>query len=249
MKNVCIIAGVLTALAEAATAQLTIPLPVMPVRKAAIQNVWVEPAQLTSSTPVACRVTVADDVRLDKAENRRLGSAFILKLYWVDPPVGATATTAEYTETLGTLPSGLYTLLVQSLYNGRLVDTKQVVFRVSEAPVSAPSYIDRVWIEPENPTTEDPVTLHVSGKWGTPGFSLTGLATMLAGDQIMVRMYWRSPAGSVPQVVTPYEREIGFPALYEDAYRATVYCYRDNRLVDSAQITFDVAPAAQPGIE
>jgi hypothetical protein len=242
MKRFSIIAGVLIAVLGATAAQTAIQLPIFPARKGVIQNVWVEPAPLIPTTDVTCRVAVSNDVRLEKAEKRRLGSTFILKLYWIDPPIAGTATSTEHTESIGTLPPGLYTILVQSSHNGRLMDTKQVMFRVDEAPASALNYIDRVWIEPEHPLTQDPVTLHVSGEWGTPGFSLVGLTTMLVGNKIAVKMYWNSPVGNVLQVVTPYERKIEFTPLYEDTYTATVYCYRDNRLVDQAQMTFAVGP-------
>jgi hypothetical protein len=246
MRRLCIITGIVIALAEAVAAQMTIPLPTLPARKGAIENVWVEPAPLTPSTLVTCRVAVTDSVRLESVAKTRLGNFFRLRLFWTDPPIGTTATSVKHTESLGTLSPGLYALLIQSLYQGWLVDTRQVMFRVENAPVSAPSYIDDVWVEPGNPTTADVVTLHVSGEWGTPGYSLTGLATMLIGNRITVKMYWRSPSGNVPQVITPYEQAIEFPSLPADAYRASIQCYCDNRLVDSAQITFDVEPPSEP---
>ncbi|OHB65129.1 MAG: hypothetical protein A2Y77_02455 [Planctomycetes bacterium RBG_13_62_9] len=235
------------AITAAAAAQTTIPLPTMPVRKGLVQNAWIEPAQPTTATSITFYMSVADNVRLDKVEQQRMGSMFTVKVYWTDPPAGATAGSGSAQQVdcvLGALPTGFYTVFAQSLYNGRLADMKSLMFRVTQAPITSASFISNVRVEPAKPIAGEPTSLIVSGEWPTPGYSLVGLTTMLIQKKINVRMDWRSPAGNVLQVVTPYERQIGLYRLSAGTYTVTVTCYRDNLLVDTAQLTFEVeAPA------
>jgi len=246
MKRSHIIAGVLMAIAAAGAAQ--IPRLTLPPKKGAILDVRIEPASPTRWTPVTLRISVADNLRLDRAQMRKTANMFTVNVYWIDPADGDSSTAGSqpvhHDEPLGTLSPGRYLVSIQSFYRGRLADVDYVSFRVSEAPPPwASENIDNVWIEPEDPTTSDTVTLNVSGKWPASGFSLHRMIMVAIQREVTLQMYWSSPTGAVLPVVTPYESATILRHLIEGTYTVRVECNLDDQLVDWADMSFEVKPA------
>lgn len=214
-----------------------------PARKALIESAWIDPADPTTATPVTLHVTTADCLYTDKVETRKTGSMFTVKVYWKDPPAGNTGSPGHAEASLGTLEKGTYTALVQSFYGGRPVGTKYISFRVTAAPGSGASkYIDKIWIEPEEPVASEPTTLHVCGEWPTPGYTLDALARSTSGNNVTVQMYWTRPTDNVAQVVTPYEEQVDLNNLREGTNILKVYCYLNRTKVDWAEMSFEVKP-------
>jgi len=173
---------------------------------------------------------------------------FRVTIYWDDPADGNNCTPDSpptyHEEPLGTLSSGKYLVSIRSYYQSRMVDFDHLSFQVSEAPSAcAAQNIGNVWIEPEVPTTSDTATLHVSGEWPTSGFSLNSMLTMTFQRTVKMNMYWSSPGSAAAPVITPYEHEAILRYLMNGTYTVRVESYLDGKLVDWAEMSFEVKPA------
>ena len=116
-------------------------------------------------------------------------------------------------------------------------------FSVAEGPPNAQGkYIDKIWIEPDEPVASETATLHVSGEWPTPGYTLSVCARSSSGNDVTVQMYWNCPTGSVAQVITPYEEQVDLNSLREGTCTLKVYCYLNRSRVDWAEMSFEVKP-------
>lgn len=247
MKSSYIIAGVL--LASVAVGSAKIGKFALPAKKGAILEAWIEPASPTSATAVTLHVSIADYLQLDHVQVWKTATVFTVRMYRDDPADAGGSTPVHHEEPLGTLAPGAYSVNVQSFYRGRLADAERVSFRVSQAPVPPwDQSIDNVWIEPENPTTADTVTLHVSGSWPTSGFSLNRTVVLSSRKSsgmgtVTLQMHWSSPRGPVLTVVTPYQHQADLRKLRAGTYAVRVESNLDRRLVDWADISFEVKPA------
>jgi hypothetical protein len=247
MKRYQIIAGVLISITAVSFAQ-ALNLTLL-TKKGAILDSWIDPASPTSSTDVTLHVSVEDGLQLDHVDIQQIANMFIVKIYWDEPADGSNIASGSpptyHEEPLGTLSAGTYFVSIRSYYQSRLVDMDYLSFRVIEAPPEwATQNIDAVWIEPEAPTTSDTATLHVSVKWPTTGFSLNRLSTMALQRTVIMKMYWSSPDddATVP-IITPYEHEATLRHLVEGTYTVRVESYLDGKLVDWAEMSFEVKPA------
>lgn len=243
MRKSYVMAVVLVAIATVCSAQFQFIWPTFPVKKGVIDSAWVEPEDAIASAAVTLHVSLADCLELDRVETRRLGTMFMVKLYWVDPSAGGDGAPAYHEEPLGMLGQGRYMVYIQSYYKARPVDSERVFFQVKAGPSQGPGdNIDNVWIDPEDPTVSDTITVHVSGKWPTSGYGLVGLVTGISGKSITVDMYWLRPTLPVLQVVTPYERNIILHHLSAGTYTLRVNCYLNRRRVDWGEMVIDVKP-------
>lgn len=244
MKRSYIIAGVLLATVAVGSAQ--IGKLTLPARKGAILEASIEPASPTSATAVTLHVSLADHLKLDRVEVRKTATVFTVRMYWDDPADATGSPPVHHEEPLGTLAPAAYLVYIQSFYGGRLVDTELVSFRVTQAPLPPlDQSIQSVWIEPENPTIADTITLHVSGEWPTSGFSLNRTVLLSSKKSsgtgtVTLQMYWSSPHGPILTVVTPYGYQAALGKLSQGTYAVRVQSNLDRRLVDSAEISFAV---------
>lgn len=245
-SHIIIVMGVLIAITTTSLAQ--IPKLTLPPNKGTILKAWTEPANPTSSTAVTLHVSLVGQIQLDRVEMQKTTTGFTVKMYWNDPGNGDTVTAVSapvyHEESLGVLAPGVYSINVRSFYQERLVDTEHVSFRVSQSPLQGPAKnIENVWIEPEEPTTLDTITLHVSGKWPTPGFLLIGAVTSYRPGAITLNMYWRKYNWPVIQVVMPFDYEAALRNLSVGAYTVRVNSRLDGQLIDWSEISFEVKPA------
>jgi hypothetical protein len=243
MKQFLIISSVFVAIAAVSSAQ--IPNLTLQAKKGTILQAWIEPESPNNSTVVTLHVSIADLLQVDHVEVRRTTNMYIVKIYWDDPADSNSNSNGDspiyHEESLGILSPGAYIVSVVSFYKGRMVDIKQMSFRVVEAPSPwAAENIDNVWIDPENPTTLDAVTLHVSGKWPTSGFSLYRMVTMAYQRNVKLYMYWSSPNNAAATVVTPYEYGYVLQHVLSGTYTVRVESYLDGKLVDWEDTSFDV---------
>jgi hypothetical protein len=246
MKRACIIAGVFAVIAAVSSAQ--IPGFVFSPKKGAILQAWVEPQSPNSSEAVTLHISIADYLQLNNVEIKKTATMLTVKIYWDEPANGSSSSTGNtpvyHEESLGVLSPGAYFVTIISYYKGRMANAKNLSFRVAEAPSPwASQNIDDVWVEPENPRTSDTVTLHVSGKWPTSGFSLYRMITMALQKTITVNMYWSSPGDAAATVVVPYEHETVLRYLFAGTYTVKVSSYLDGKLVDTEEMTFSVTQA------
>lgn len=234
-----VIVCALLALAGTAAAQ-SITLPSL-VRKGAIETLAVEPTEPTTASTVVLRATVADALSLIRAETQRIGSTFMVKIYWSEPSVG-NASSGVCREPLGKLAKGTYFAIVQSFCDGHLAGSKQLSFKVAEAP-TPPVWkaIYDVWVTPQNPTTSDNTVVNVYGKWPTGGYSQTASLARLSGRTGTVDLYWEAPQGSVDQAVTPFYYGASLKMALAGTYTIRVRVYLDGQLVDWEEISVEVA--------
>ncbi len=242
MKTSRIIACLLLALALT-TAAHSLTLPTLE-RKGMIEDVYVQPDDPTTAAPVVLHVTAAEVLELDRVDISRIGSTFMVKVYWNEPSTGSQATEPGHAQkSLGLLAKGTYRLFVQSLYENRLIGSKQTSFQVAEAAsVPASHVIDNVWVTPENPTTADNATIHVSGKWPTGGFTQSLSLMRLSGRTAYVDLYWESPGeGAVAFVITPFTYDGPLRLALAGTYTVQARIYLDGQLVDFEEISVEVA--------
>lgn len=242
MKTSRVIACLLLAL-TLTTAAHSLTLPTLQ-RKGAIEDLYVQPDDPTTAAPVVLHVTAAEVLELDRVDINRIGNTFMVKVYWDEPATGSQATEPGHAqESLGLLAKGTYRLFVQSLYENRMVGSKQMSFQVAE--VTSPSQgnvIDEVWVTPENPTTADNAYVHVSGKWPTTGFTRSLSLMRLSGRTAYVDLYWQSPGeGAVAFVITPFTYDGPLRLAQAGVYTVRVRIYLDGQLVDFEEISIEVA--------
>lgn len=247
MKKSRVLACLLLALALTTAAQsLTLP---MLERKGMIESLYVEPDSPTTAAPVVLHVTVAEVLEVDRVETNRIGSTFMVKVYWTEPSAGTLAIAPGHAqESLGLLAKGTYRVFVQSLYEGRLVGSKQMSFQVAE--VASPpegNVIDEVWVTPENPTTSDNALVHVSGTWPTAGYAQPLSMMRLSGRTAYVDLYWEKPQGGVAQVVTPFTYDGPLRLALAGTYTVRVRIYLDGQLMDFEEISVEVAQGDSSG--
>jgi hypothetical protein len=245
VKRAYIIAGIFIVIAAVSSAQIPGLNLTLPVKKGAIVQAWIEPDDPNSSIDVTLNVSMADPLLLDRAEVQRTSNTYSVKIYWDDPVDSNSITTMNHQESLGILSSGFYLVNITSFYKGQMVDNELLSFRVIESPSSwAAQNIDNIWIAPSAPSNEDIITLHVSGKWPTSGFSLRSMMAMAASQpqgNVTLYMYWSSPRGEAETVVTPYEHEYVLQRpLKSGTYTFQVKSYLDGRLVDWKDMSFGV---------
>jgi hypothetical protein len=210
--------------------------------KGAIQTLSVEPVEPTTASPVTLRATVAEPLDLDRVETQRIGSTFLVKIYWSEPPAGSLASEPGLCrEPLGTLAKGSYHVIVQSFCGSRLAGSKQLSFKVTEAPSPAMgTVIDEVWVTPEDPTTSDNTVVHVSGSWPTAGYAQPVSMTRLSGQIANIDLYWEKPQGSVALVVTPFTYNVPLKLALAGTYTIRTRVYLDGQLVDWEEISVEV---------
>jgi hypothetical protein len=103
-----------------------------------------------------------------------------------------------------------------------------------------PGSIEQAWIVPATPSEATPVTLKVSLAeplaFDTADVSQTG-------SMFTVRLYWTETSGAAS--TQDYTKSLG--QLEARLYSVSVQSYVDNRLADTAHVTFRVAEAPTPG--
>jgi hypothetical protein len=101
--------------------------------------------------------------------------------------------------------------------------------------------IEQAWVEPPSPTEGTPVTLQVSlaEPLRLASFDVRQTSTMFT-----VRLYWTTTGGGLP--TSEFERLLG--TLEARFYSVSVQSYVDNRLVDTAYVTFRVTEGPAPGL-
>ncbi len=99
--------------------------------------------------------------------------------------------------------------------------------------------ISSVTIDPTEPTTNGPVTLHIS----TPDYLLLDHSDVKKiGNTFTVRIYWNEPAeGSTGAGPTSASIQLG--TLVKGKYRVVIQSYCGRSLGGSAQVPFDVVDA------
>jgi len=236
-----VIVCALLALAGTAAAQ-SITLPSL-VRKGAIETLAVEPTEPTTASTVVLRATVVDALNLIRAETQRIGTTFMVKIYWSEQTAGSSSSQSGLCrEPLGKLAKGTYFAIVQSFCDGRLAGSKQLSFKVVEAPEpTMQDVIYDVWVTPQNPTTSDNTVVNVYGKWPTGGYAQPISMARLSGQTGTVDLYWEAPQGPVNQSVTPFHYDVPLKMALAGTYTIRVRVYLDGQLVDWEEISVDVA--------
>ena len=242
-----VIVCALLALASTAAAQ-SITFPSL-VRKGAIETLSVEPAEPTTASSVVLRATVADPLRLVRTETQRIGSTFMVKIYWSEATGSFPGwNQGQCRESLGVLAKGNYFAIVQSYCDDRLAGSKQLMFKVVEG--SAPAMRDvicDVQVTPANPTTASNTVVKVYGKWPTRGYSQSVSLARLSGRTGTVDLYWESPQGPVAQVESYFDHEVAMKMSLAGTYTIRVRVYLDGLLVDWEEISVDVAEGSGNG--
>lgn len=235
-----VIVCALLALASTAAAQ-SITFPSL-VRKGAIETLSVEPAEPTTASSVVLRATVADPLRLVRTETQRIGSTFMVKIYWSESTTGSSSWFAGLCqEPLGKLAKGNYFAIVQSYCDDRLAGSKQLSFKVVEAPEPMMrDVICAVQVTPVNPTTASNTVVEIYGKWPTRGYSQSVSLARLSGRTGTVDLYWESPQDFVAQVETYFYHEVPLKMTLAGTYTIRVRVYLDGQLVDWEEISVDV---------
>ncbi len=243
-----VIVCALLALASTAAAQ-SITLPSL-VRKGAIETLSVEPAEPTTASSVVLCATVADALSLDRVETRRIGSTFMVKIYWSEATGGFPGwNQGQCRESLGVLAKGNYFAIVQSYCDDRLAGSKQLTFKVVEG--SGPTMQDvicDVQVTPANPTTTSNAVVKVFGKWPTSGYSQSVSLARLSGRTGTVDLYWESPQDPVEDTDESYfYHQVPMKMSLAGTYTIRVRVYLDGSLVDWEEISVEVTENSGSG--
>jgi len=243
-----VIVCALLALASTAAAQgITFP---SLVRKGAIETLSVEPAEPTTASSVVLCATVADPLRLVRTETQRIGSTFMVKIYWSESTTGSSSWFAGLCqEPLGKLAKGNYFAIVQSYCDDRLAGSKQLTFKVVEG--SGPAMRDvicDVQVTPTNPTTSSNTVVKVFGRWPTSGYSQSVSLARLSGRTGTGDLYWESPQGPVEDTDESYfYHEAAMKMSLAGTYTIRVRVYLDGLLVDWEEISVEVTEGSGSG--
>jgi hypothetical protein len=101
--------------------------------------------------------------------------------------------------------------------------------------------IESAWVDPANPTTATPVTLHVTT---ADHLDLDRIETRKSSTMFTVKVYWKDRPGGGGG---PGQGEESLGALAKGSYTASIQSYYGGRLVGTKRVSFRVAEGPSNG--